>query len=49
MEGSVLSFLNAESKVSDTGSTHWASSYFYSLALVVYIFREWKGVLILLW
>jgi hypothetical protein len=26
MEGSVLSFLKAEWKVSDTGSTHWASS-----------------------
>jgi hypothetical protein len=27
MEGSVLSFLKAEWKVSDTGSAHWASSY----------------------
>jgi hypothetical protein len=27
MEGSVLSFLNAEWKVSDTDSAHWASSY----------------------
>jgi hypothetical protein len=27
MEGSVLSFLKAEWKVSDTGSTHWASSF----------------------
>ena len=26
MEGSVLSFLKAECKVSDTGSAHWASS-----------------------
>jgi hypothetical protein len=26
MEGSVLSFLRAELKVSDTGSAHWASS-----------------------
>jgi hypothetical protein len=26
MEGSVLSFLKAEWKVSDTGSAHWASS-----------------------
>jgi hypothetical protein len=25
MEGSVLSFLKAEWKVSDTGSAHWAS------------------------
>ena len=29
MEGSVLSFLKAEWKVSDTGSAHWASSSFY--------------------
>ena len=28
MEGSVLSFLKAEWKVSNTGSTHWASSYY---------------------
>jgi hypothetical protein len=28
MEGSVLSFLKAEWKVNDTGSAHWASSYF---------------------
>jgi hypothetical protein len=28
MEGSVLSFLKAEWKVSDTGSAHWASSSF---------------------
>jgi hypothetical protein len=27
MEGSVLSFLKAEWKVSDTGSAHWAVSY----------------------
>jgi hypothetical protein len=27
MEGSVLSFLKAELKVSDTGSAHWASSF----------------------
>jgi hypothetical protein len=27
MEGSVLSFLKAEWKVSDTGSAHWAFSY----------------------
>jgi hypothetical protein len=27
MEGSVLSFLKAEWKVSDTGSAHWASSW----------------------
>jgi hypothetical protein len=29
MEGSVLSFLKAEWKVSDTGSAHWASSLFW--------------------
>jgi hypothetical protein len=29
MEGSVLSFLKAEWKVSDTGSAYWASSFFY--------------------
>jgi hypothetical protein len=27
MEGSVLSFLKGEWKVSDTGSAHWASSF----------------------
>ena len=27
MEGSVLSFLKAERKVSDTGSAHWTSSF----------------------
>jgi hypothetical protein len=27
MEGSVLSFLKVEWKVSDTGSAHWASSF----------------------
>jgi hypothetical protein len=32
MEGSVLSFLKAEWKVSDIGSAHWASSLlFYNL------------------
>jgi hypothetical protein len=42
MEGSVLSFLKVEWKVSDTGSAHWASSYnyvpyvrFYSLYIEV--------------
>jgi hypothetical protein len=29
MEGSALSFLKAEWKVSNTGSAHWASSFFY--------------------
>jgi hypothetical protein len=32
-EGSVLSFLKAEWKVSDTDSTHWASSFFHRLGL----------------
>jgi hypothetical protein len=27
MEGSVLNFLKAQWKVSDTGSVHWASSF----------------------
>ena len=31
MEGSVLSFLKAEWKVSNTGSAHWASSYGYTV------------------
>ena len=31
MGGSVLSFLKAEWKVSDTGSAHWASSLKYTL------------------
>ena len=31
MEGSVLSFIKAEWKVSDTGSAHWASSYIIGL------------------
>jgi hypothetical protein len=33
MEGSVLSFLKAEWKMSDTGSAHWASSCLYLLTL----------------
>ena len=33
LEGSVLSFLKAEWKVSDTDSTHWASSFFHRLGL----------------
>jgi hypothetical protein len=36
MEGSVLSFLKAELKVSDTGSAHWASSYFGDIGGIVY-------------
>jgi hypothetical protein len=34
VEGSVLSFLKAEWKVSDTGSAHWASSLLLSSILV---------------
>jgi hypothetical protein len=34
VEGSVLSFLKAEWKVSDTGSAHWASSLLLSYILV---------------
>jgi hypothetical protein len=33
MKGSVLSFLKAEWKVSDTGSAHWASSFLYDIVL----------------
>jgi hypothetical protein len=45
MEGSVLSFLKAEWKVSDTGSAHWASSFNLSslndfLTLTVVIFQN---------
>jgi hypothetical protein len=45
MEGSVLSFLKAEWKVSDTGSAHWASSFNLSslndfLTLTVVIFQK---------
>jgi hypothetical protein len=35
MEGSVLSFLKAEWKVSDTGSAHWASSLWNNIHLNV--------------
>jgi hypothetical protein len=34
MEGSVLSFLKAEWKVSDTGSAHWASSLIFTQSLL---------------
>jgi hypothetical protein len=37
MEGSVLSFLKAEWKVSDTGSAHWASSFMKPQLLFKYI------------
>ena len=36
MEGSVLSFLKAEWKVSDTGSAHWASSSFLNKKLDIW-------------
>ena len=35
MEGSVLSFLKAEWKVSDTSSAHWASSYKFKYLQVI--------------
>jgi hypothetical protein len=42
MEGSVLSFLKAEWKVSDTGSAHWASSFNSQLfPILVYWRRTW--------
>ena len=34
MEGSVLSFLKAEWKVSDAGSAHWASSFTHYVTLL---------------
>ena len=37
MESSVLSFLKAEWKVSDTGSAHWASSFIYVTIMTNYI------------
>ena len=37
MEGSVLSFLKAEWKESDTGSAHWASSFSYIKVRTSYI------------
>jgi hypothetical protein len=37
MEGSVLNFLKAEWKVSDTGSAHWASSYLSMYVCISYI------------
>jgi hypothetical protein len=42
MEGSVLSFLKAEWKVSDTCSAHWASSFFYLYFLPVCEIRKRK-------
>ena len=40
MEGSVLSFLKAEFKVSDTGSAHWASSSTFAYILFTIITGE---------
>jgi hypothetical protein len=57
MEGSVLSFLKAEWKVSDTGSAHWASSFalFFKLQILhlitveLYIYcREINHIIIFL-
>ena len=45
MEGSVLTFLKAEWKVSDTGSAHWASS-------VKNVGKTWEDnvvVIVILW
>jgi hypothetical protein len=36
MEGSVLNFLKAEWKVSNTGSAHWASSLFAVFNVVIW-------------
>ena len=38
MGGSVLSFLKAEWKVSDTGSAHWASIWLYLYVQANFIF-----------
>ena len=45
MEGSVLSFRKAEWKVSDTGSAHWASSFFFFVNIYLYfiLFQRMKG------
>ena len=53
MEGSVLSFLNAEWKVSVTGSTHWASSYTWIQNQIIHKhvrvdYNPLKGMLILI-
>ena len=46
MEGSVLSFLKAEWKVSDTGSAHWASSLFLKQFIIsAKGYRYWSIVL----
>jgi hypothetical protein len=46
MEGSVLSFLEAEWKVSDTGSAHWASSFYWPYKLEIYlsVLRPWMSL-----
>ena len=44
MDGSVLSFLKAEWKVSDTGSAHWASSYFCNLKKkIFFLICKWTS------
>jgi hypothetical protein len=47
MEGSVLSFLKAEWKVSDTGSAHWASGLSIGqvspFKLLMYIHKDMQG------
>ena len=45
MEGSVLSFIKAEWKVSDTGSAHWASSYWNSPFLNNVIIKSYAAFL----
>ena len=40
MEGSILSFLKAEWKVSDTGSAHWASSLYNCKNVAVLLWNE---------
>jgi hypothetical protein len=45
MEGSVLSFLRSEWKVSDTGSAHWASSLTFHAFIIfclAYDENRWK-------
>jgi hypothetical protein len=42
MEGSVLSFLKAECKVSDTGSVDWASSFSLWFVILSLLLRELK-------
>ena len=46
MEGSVLSFLKAEWKMSDTGSAHWASSFIFNIESKtrIYFTSKWSSV-----